>query len=189
MIVSSLVACRRRRRLWGVPAALLYIAMSGGLLAMETGREHTLKAGFLLNFGQFTTWPRSAFATPQSPFVIGVIGPDPFGAMLDAVVDGVSVGGRRVEIRRLATGDEIATCHVLFVGIMDAREQRRLMDLAGALPVLTVGDGDAFLAAGGMVAFRIDKNRVRFDVNPVATRRAGLVLSSEMLQFARLVTP
>lgn len=180
----------RRWLLTGVLLVLCGLAWPGGpLRAMTSDREHTLKAGFLVNFSQFTTWPRHAFASVDSPFVIGVIGPDPFGAALDAVFEGVRVGGRRVEVRRLLTGDEIHQCHLLFVGAMQAREQKRMIDLAGSSPVLTVGEGTVFLDAGGMVAFRIDNNRVRFDVNTVVTKRAGLALSSEMLQFARVVTP
>lgn len=185
--------CPSSRRWWlqaGALLALLCVAGSGVRpAAAGADREHTLKAGFLVNFSQFTTWPTHAFATGDGPFVIGVVGPDPFGAALEAVFELVRVGGRRVEVRRLTTGDEIRRCHLLFVGEMNPREQKRMVDLAGMAPVLTVGEGRGFLDAGGMVAFRIENNRVKFDVNTVAARRAGLALSSEMLQFARVVQP
>lgn len=181
-------ATLRRALRWVLVVAVVCGAAVRGVTA-HSNREHTLKAGFLINFSQFTTWPRTAFGSPQSPFVIGIIGPDPFGPTLEAVVDGVDVGGRRIEIRRLATGDEVRRCHILFVGTMNARELKRMVDLVGSAPVLTVGDGDGFLEAGGVVAFRIENNRVRFDVNAVAARRVGLTLSSEMLQYARVVTP
>lgn len=183
-------AHRRHRICTAVLLALVCVFFGRlRLTAMEGGREHTLKAGFLINFGQFTTWPRGSFPSDKSPFVIGIIGPDPFGEILDAVVRGVNVGGRPIEIRRISSSEDVRGCHLLFVGALQPRDLRRIVESASALPVLTVGDGDAFLAAGGMVAFRVDNNRVRFDINPDATRRASLVVSSEMLQFARLVKP
>lgn len=180
---------RAHARLLALLLALVCGTMTAVPAAVSAEREHTLKAGFLVNFSQFTTWPHQAFTSPRSPFVVGIIGPDPFGSTLDAVVDGVDVGGHRIEIRRLLTGDEVRHCHVLFVGPMNGRELKRMIDLVGSAPVLTVGEGPAFLDAGGMVAFRVENNRVRFDVNVIAARRAGLTLSSEMLQFARVVTP
>ncbi len=41
--------------------------------------EYQVKAVFLFNFGQFVEWPKDAFDTPQAPFVIGILGDDPFG--------------------------------------------------------------------------------------------------------------
>lgn len=152
-------------------------------------REHTLKAGFLVNFSQFATWPAAAFAGPRSPFVIGVVGGDPFGSTLDAVVEGVDVGGRRITLRRLTTQDALRQCHVLFITASSATDVRQLLEALGGAPVLTVGDGPAFIEAGGIVAFRIENNRLRFDVNTAAAKRAGLAFSSQMLEYARLVTP
>ena len=165
------------------------LAAGGSGTTSSANREHTLKAGFLVNFSQFTTWPKSAFDSSQSPFVIGIVGPDPFGPLLDAVTADVRVGGRPIVVRRLQTGDEIRGCHLLFVGEMQARELKRMVDLAGTAPVLTVSDEADFLGAGGIVRLRIENNRVRFDVNAAAARRAGLTFSSEMLQFAKVVTP
>lgn len=164
-------------------------APAAGGASNGVSREHTLKAGFLVNFTQFTTWPASAFDSSQSPFVVGIVGPDPFGALLDAAITDVKVGGHPIVVRRLQTGDEIRTCHLLFVGEMNARELKRMVDLAGTSPVLTVSDEAGFLDAGGIVRLRIENNRVRFDVNGPAARRAGLSFSSEMLQFAKVVTP
>jgi hypothetical protein len=52
---------------------------------------------------------------------------------------------------------------------------------------LTVGDERGFVDEGGMIALRVVDGRVRFDVNVTAARRAGLRLSSQLLQLAMSV--
>src|SRR5690349_74091 len=42
-------------------------------------REFNIKAQYLYNFTQFIEWPPEAFPYPGAPFVIGIIGEDPFG--------------------------------------------------------------------------------------------------------------
>ena len=45
-------------------------------------REYAIKAAYLYNFGRYVTWPDKMFPNDQSPVVIGVLGPDPFGLAL-----------------------------------------------------------------------------------------------------------
>ncbi len=42
-----------------------------------------VKAAYLYNFARFVKWPGDAFEDEQAPIVIGVVGRDPFGAVLD----------------------------------------------------------------------------------------------------------
>jgi len=53
--------------------------------------------------------------------------------------------------------------------------------------MLTVGEGDDFPAAGGVIGLVIEDNKVRFDVNLEAAERAGLKISSKLLKLARNV--
>src|SRR2546421_6062282 len=44
--------------------------------------EYLIKAGFIYNFAKFVEWPSAAFAQPDSPIVIGILGTDPFGPLI-----------------------------------------------------------------------------------------------------------
>ena len=61
-----------------------------------------------------------------------------------------------------------------------------LTSVAGAA-VLTVGDTPGFVKRGGIIQFVPDGNKVKFEINLAASRRAGLNLSSELLKLARVV--
>ncbi len=63
--------------------------------------EYEVKAAFLLNFTKFIEWPAGAFASPDSPFTICILGRDPFGRALDQIVAGESVNGRKLAVRRV----------------------------------------------------------------------------------------
>jgi hypothetical protein len=56
-------------------------------------------------------------------------------------------------------------------------------------PTLTVGDGDGFIDAGGMIGFVIVDETVRFEINAAAARAARLQLSSRLLALAIRLVP
>jgi len=49
--------------------------------------EYQVKAAFLYSFAKFVQWPDDAFGKPEGPFVVGVLGDDPFGAVLDQTLE------------------------------------------------------------------------------------------------------
>src|SRR2546423_1625449 len=89
------------RHLWR-RLALLLIA-SGLLGAAAPVSEYQLKAVFLFNFAQFVEWPPAALPRENAPFVIGVLGKDPFGAELDEVVRGETVNRHPLAVVRYHT--------------------------------------------------------------------------------------
>jgi hypothetical protein len=54
-------------------------------------------------------------------------------------------------------------------------------------PVLTVGDGAGYGAAGVILNFYVSDTRIRFEANTTAASRAGLQISSHLLRLARIV--
>jgi hypothetical protein len=151
----------------------------------ERPLEYQVKAAFLLNFARFVEWPPGTFANDDAPISICVLGEDPFGQVLDSTLHGEFVDAHRFAVRRFLHIPPAGYCHVVFVGSGEK-------DVAGILAglgrgVLTVGEGDQFLRASGMIALVIDNRRVRFDVNQAAADRAGVKLSAKLLSVARSV--
>jgi hypothetical protein len=148
----------------------------------QSFNEHQVKAAFLLNFTRFVQWP--ARNSPTDPFALCIIGDDPFGSVLDQLVEGETVAGHKLVVRR-ARNAAPADCGVVYI----SREEKNVAALLASVApgVLTVGEGDAFLDEGGMISFVLDHSRVRFDVDQTAARRAGVVLSSRLLTVARSV--
>lgn len=153
--------------------------------APPPAREYDIKAVFLFNFAQFAEWPASAFATTNSPFVIGVLGPDPFGAILDKTVQDERIRGRPIEVRRFSKPQEAPGCHLLFLGAGDKRRIEETIRLTRGRPILTVSDEPGGDRSGVMIALRTAKGRVRFGINAAAAESAGITISAKLLSVAR----
>ena len=181
---SSSPRAPRRNRLIRLLCSFALLGLSLGASApvAPVSKEYHLKAGFLYNFSKFVEWPAARFAKADSAIVIAVLGTDPFGEELDKVVKDRVVDGRPVVVRRIKTAAEISAAHIVFV----ARDAEPLLvDFLGALPgVLTVGESTSFTARGGLVAFYVINEKVRFEINQDGAEKAGLKLSGQLLKLA-----
>jgi len=172
-----------------LPTGLAAAQMLRPVVAQEpaVSTEYQLKAVFLFNFAQFVAWPDSAFASPDAPLVIGILGPDPFGAYLEETVRGEMVNGHPLVIQRFRGPSDVTTCHVLFVGSADRQRLESILTELGTRPILTVGEWDGFARGGGMIGFITDHNRIRLRINRQAAEAASLTLSSRLLRPAEIV--
>jgi hypothetical protein len=169
--------------------ALGAVAASAGARAAEAEKpgEYEVKSAFLYHFARLTDWPPAALPAGE-PFVIAVIGRDPFGETLDRVLAGQTVQGHPLVVRRAPALDAIAERpHIAFVAA-DAAEAARMVRHFRGQPVLTVGESAGFGESGGMVNFFVTaEGRVRFEINVKQAEASGLRLSSQVLKLARIV--
>lgn len=177
------------------PMATLSLLLAGLFLLLSpvrgaevpAGKEFQIKSVFLYNFAQFVEWPTTAFESPTSPMVIGVLGLDPFGEFLDQTVMGESVNGHPLVVERYPTVADVRPCHILFVSGPQAGQADALGSLLRGSPVLTVADANNG-PPGTMVRFVMERNRVRLRIKLEAAREAGLNISSKLLRSAEIVT-
>jgi hypothetical protein len=157
--------------------------------------EYLIKAGFIYNFAKFVEWPSTAFAEPDSPIVIGVLGTDPFGDIINHVVEGKKIGARGFVIRRFKWSKELKDqkdfkeCRILFVSSSEKLHFEEIVDAVKGLPILTVGETPGFAERGGMIRLMLEDNRVRFEVNVDAAHYGNLNISSRLLTLARIIAP
>ena len=178
-----------RRRLHRVITLMMMSLLVAGPAPAQRAPfdEREVKAVFLFNFVQFVDWPSQAFSSAESPIVIGVLGDDPFGALLDEVVQGEKVRGRRLTVARFRHVEDIKSCHVLFVSPSEAGMYEHILTTLRAQPTLTVGETPMFTRRG-MIRFVTEQNRVRLEVNIDAAKSVGLTISSNLLRSARIVS-
>ena len=148
--------------------------LSGGQVRAEAleAPEYDLKAGYLAKFPDFVKWP-----APGAPITVGVLGNDPFGGALDAVM----------KVKRSKRVEDLKGCQIIFIS---KSEQGNIPGIIAALAgtnVMTVGDADGFVKQGGVIGFIMDGGKVRFEINTGAAKRAGLEISSRLLKLASKV--
>jgi hypothetical protein len=143
-----------------------------------------VKAAFLYNFARYVDWPQDRVV---GSFVITVLGEDPFGPSLDEVLDGKTLEGRPIVLRRVARAEDAGGSQILFIADSESERLRSILDYLGGQAILTVGETAQFADGGGVIGFRLEDDRVRLDVNLSAAQRSGLRISSELLKLARIV--
>ena len=173
------------RRLWR-GLALLFIA--GGLLgAAAPVSEYQLKAVFLFNFAQFVEWPPAALPPANAPFVIGVLGKDPFGADLDDVVRGETVNRHALAVERYHKVAEVRDCQILFIAASELPQLEDILAVLKGRSILTVTDADGSAVRGVMIGLVRQDKRVRLRIDLQATKASNLTISSKLLRPAEIV--
>ena len=191
------VMLRRLAILLAVFSMTLNWTASAGAQAGEASdsSEYLVKAGFIYNFAKFVEWPSTAFAEPDSPIVIGVLGTDPFGDIINHVVEGKKIGARGFVVRRFKWSKELkdskdfTNCRILFVSSSEKMHFEEVVEAVKGLPILTVGEAPGFAERGGMIRLMLEDNRVRFEVNVEAAHEGNLNISSRLLTLARIIAP
>jgi len=180
----------RRPLASGIVAAVLAAALAAAPAARGQSAEYQVKAAFLYNFAKFVEWPPSAFADSSSPFSLCILGADPFGRTLDDLVRGELVDGRPLKVDRIERLDrverenEARRCQVLFVSSSERSRFGEVLAKVKDASVLTVGEADGFLEAGGIVRFVLADGKVRFAVNRDAADGAPIKVSSKLMRLA-----
>lgn len=153
----------------------------------KANREYQVKADFLYHFGQFVAWPEGAFPEANSPLVYCTVGEDPFQGALEASFKGKTIGTHSLQVKHFKEINEVQGCHVVFLGKLLKRSiPEELASLKGA-PVLTVGETNQFVDDDGMIGFRLEGSKVRFEINLESAEKAHLKISAKLLAVAKRV--
>lgn len=147
--------------------------------------EYQIKAAFIFNFARFVEWPPKAFADTNSPMIIGVLGKNVFGDDLTQTISGKAINGHPLEFQIFKSVADATKCHVLFINSSEKTHLSKILAQLQGSGILTVGDEmDNFLADGGMINLRIVDDKVRFEINNEAAKKADLIISSKLLRLA-----
>ncbi len=170
-------------------ALLGLLLLLNGAFAATTAvpGEYQVKAVFLFNFTHFVEWPADAFVDPQAPFVIGVLGQDPFGSALDEAVRGESVNGRPLVVQRYSGVADLKPCQILFIDrSIDGEAEKAVATLAHQR-TLTVSDLNSATPRAVIIRFLNENQKIRLQINVDSARSAGLTISSKLLRPAQVI--
>ena len=178
-----------RFALWTFLALILTAGQSFLRAQSNSGRagEYQVKAAFLYNFAKFVEWPPDALPNERSPIIIGILGDDPFGHVLDDTVLGKNINGHELQLARAKSIQELKGCQIIFIS---SSERKRLFEILSNLrgaDVLTVGDTEGFAPSGGIIQLILRDIRVRLMINVEAAERSRLRISSKLLALAEIV--
>jgi hypothetical protein len=163
----------------GVCAAFCTLAMFG--MALPPATEYDLKAAYLLNVLRFTEHKPPV---KDNPFLtICLLAPGPIEKPLEAIGNRV-VQGRKLRLRQIGRKEELPGCDVVFIGRSSGH--RAMLERANALGALTIGNDSDFIPMSGMMALIVENHRIVVEINQGAIARPDWVISSHLLELARI---
>jgi hypothetical protein len=168
---------------------LLVLATPRLSLSQASPEEYTVKAAFLFHFAQLVDWPEGALDAAAPSLNLCIFEDEPHRQEFQRTIEGKLVGSRVLHLHLLAQAQDINGCNLLFLSRRELRRQSAILDSLRGQPVLTVGETDSFLSDGGMIRFRLDRDKVRFDINLAAADSAHLKISSRLLLLASVAGP
>lgn len=173
-----------------------------------SNREYKVKAAFVYNFLKFVVGGRFGAADekpgsdtdPKGTLVVGVCGKVPSKGSF-AELQGKLVKNKHLKVQFFKGFDEwkdseqkipeqhpqmaeLRQCHVLFFCPSEKLFLTRLLPHLQKDGILLVGDTPGFLEGGGTINLRIEEQKVRFEINLAAARRARVEIRSSLLRLA-----
>lgn len=170
-----------------ISVSVLAIGTFYSLAQSNLSSEYQVKAVFLFNFAQFVEWPANTFSAADAPFIIGVLGKDPFGDYLDETVKGEKINGHPMVIKRFKVVGEATGSHILFISLAKGDHLQDVLDNLKSQKILTVGDVSNFTHQGGMIGFFKESSKIRIQINLEVAKGADLTVSSKLLRVAEVV--
>lgn len=153
--------------------------------AADTEVEQDVKIGFIYNFTKFVTWPNSS-DNNTSHFIVCASASPAFLEKL-SLLNSKTLQFRPIEVIPLKD-NKIQICNLIFFSATEAKPiKKNLLDNIVSLPILTISDAPNFTQEGGMIGMKNLDNRLRFDINLSAAKKAGLIISSQLSDLANEV--
>jgi YfiR/HmsC-like len=155
--------------------------------ATERLREYAVKVTMLFKLALFVEWPASEDGASDDAFVIGVLGTDPFGPLLDDVIADERIEGRPVKVLRADDLEPLLSSRILFISRSEEPRLAEVLPRCRERGILTVGESPRFCQLGGMVNLVLEAGRIQIDLNRKAALEAGLRVNAKLIQLAREV--
>jgi hypothetical protein len=164
---------------------LSVIALTLGIGAnTQTHDEYEVKSRLLYLICKFTQWPQPPHA--KKSFIISIIGRIALGKEIK-IPGNQTLDKRKIVIRKIKYLDEIEDSDVLFITPSENEHLDEILDYTGNKPILTVGDSRGFAQKGVIINFYIYMDRVKFEINYEASKKASLQMHSQLFAIGRVV--
>ncbi len=152
------------------------------------GPEYRVKVGFIYNFAKFIEWPKEETGKDSNSILICIV-PDTQETDVFFSLRNKSIGNKRIEVKKHKDVREkdVEHCQILFLDSKDEAFIKESLLIVKYRSILTIGHMKGFTQAGGIINFFTEENRLRFEVNLDAAKRARIKLGSQILMSAEII--
>jgi hypothetical protein len=149
--------------------------------AGDVPKEYQVKAKYLVSIPMYTEL--SPHAMRGDSYTICLAGDTPLQDLLEPFA-GKMILNRPLSIRAVEETGQLERCQMLFIASSERHRMQTLLPEAQRRGILTISDMRNFTRLGGMINLQTVENRVTFDINLAAAKKASISFSSQFLRLA-----
>jgi len=153
--------------------------------------EYEIKSACVLNFLKFINLPAKRNAIESQMVDIALVGKSPAVKIIRETLHERMSDKKKImvndyqDLERLLESNRIYDIvYLVAPGPENITQAVLSLDKASKLTISEIPD---FCQKSGMINFRLDNGKVRFDINPAAARQANIRISSQLLKLANIV--
>lgn len=166
----------------------IFLLLSCCMNAFAEEPEYKVKAEFIERFTRFIDWPAdSNVVSSSTPFVICVIGDNPFGNYLQELAKTRKIKNRTIEVQIVTDFQRVKDCDLLFISRSEKDRLHEILAQTEGKPILTIGDTVGYAKDGVLINFYQEETNIRFEVNADAIQKSNLKFNARLLKLARIV--
>ena len=146
--------------------------------------EYEIRAAMLFNLTRFIDWPAWKLDATHPEFDVCLLGANPIGTSIDALMQGKTVQNKPVVVKHLTSIDNATACHILYES---AGARKGVAHASGELEksaVLTISEKANSDNPAQVMGLPTSDDHVHIEVNLGAAQRSGLTISSRLLHLA-----
>jgi hypothetical protein len=162
----------------------LAILIPGSNVNSHTVDEYLLKSEIIYRICKFTKWPNPP--DREKPFTISILGETTDEEEIK-LPRGVTIDKRKILVRKIDRLSEINGSDVLFITSSQSDRLDAILDYIGSKPILTVGDTSGFAQRGVILNLYVQRNKVKFEINYDACKKASLQMHSQLFAVGRVI--
>ena len=151
--------------------------------AQTDEEEYSLKAAFLYRFTDYVDWG----INNDQNFTIAVLGESEITTPLNEIARNKKVKDKSMYIKEYKDINEAGSCQVVFVSKNYTGNIESVISKVGDKPVLIITEQPGACEKGADINFFVLENKLKFEINQKAVAKAGLRISSQLLQHATLI--
>ncbi len=167
---------------------LFILLISVAVYAIEPKRQ-AIKVVYFKSLSSYITWPKTAGLVQAMTFELCIIGKDSLNDYLHQAYYNTNrpIKKKPVRIRQLNRIDEVAGCHLLFIGESESRNVSEILAFIKGKPILTVGETRGFLEKNGMIQFYMTGQKVKVKLSYPAVIDEGFIMNPGLSSVIKVI--
>lgn len=151
-------------------------------------QEYDLKAILLERFTQYLEWPENSnMSDASAPFIIGVVGDDPFDGTLETTYSDLKIKNKNVVIKYFDSFRGTQICNLVFISSSMKNNIDSIVNYFSDKPILLVSDVKGFGEKGVLINIFLENNYPKYELHEKKMEALGFKINFRLKRSASII--